>query len=67
VLTAAGATVLDEPDDGLAVTGLDQSDIAELALDKRIPVHELTPRSASLEDAYMRLTESSVEYRSVRG
>ena len=63
-LTRAGATVLDEPGGGLSVTGASTADIAEIALEQRIPVHELTPRSASLEEAYMRLTEDSVEFRS---
>jgi ABC-2 type transport system ATP-binding protein len=63
VLSAAGATVLSEPDGGLSVSGVDVAEIAELALRRQFPVHELTPRSASLEDAYLQLTESSVEYR----
>jgi ABC-2 type transport system ATP-binding protein len=66
VLTSAGATVLGEPDGGFSVTGLDAAGIADVALRSQIPVHELTPRSASLEDAYMQLTESSVEYRTAR-
>lgn len=65
VLKAAGATVLDEPAGGLSVSGIDPAEIADLALARGIPVHELTPRSASLEDAYLELTESSVEYRTV--
>ena len=64
-LVAAGATVLEEPDGGLSVTGISPARIADIALERRIPVHELTPRSASLEEAYMRLTEDSVEYRSL--
>jgi ABC-2 type transport system ATP-binding protein len=66
LLVAAGATVLGEPDGGLSVTGVDAARIADLALRNQIPVHELTPRSASLEDAYLELTESSVEYRTAR-
>ncbi|MFD1150356.1 ABC transporter ATP-binding protein [Saccharothrix hoggarensis] len=61
-LTAAGATVRAE-DGALLVAGLDAPDIADLAFRAGIPVHELTPRSASLEDAYLELTEDSVEYR----
>ena len=33
------------------------------SLDPDIVLHELTPQKASLEDAYMRLTGDSVEYR----
>ncbi|WP_158842266.1 ABC transporter ATP-binding protein [Saccharothrix deserti] len=62
VLTAAGATARSE-DGALFVQGLDAPDIADLAARHRIPIHELTPRSASLEDAYLELTEESVEYR----
>ncbi|MFD0203091.1 MULTISPECIES: ABC transporter ATP-binding protein [Saccharothrix] len=62
VLTSAGATT--RADSGaLLVHGMDAPDIADLAAHHRIPIHELTPRSASLEDAYLELTEESVEYR----
>jgi ABC-2 type transport system ATP-binding protein len=62
VLTAAGATTRSE-DGALLVQGLDAPEIADLAALNGIRVHELTPRSASLEDAYLELTEESVEYR----
>ena len=62
VLSAAGASALSE-DGALLVQGLDAPGIADLAAHNRIPIHELTPRSASLEDAYLELTEDSVEYR----
>ena len=61
-LERAGATV-SEDGDALAVQGLDAAGIADVAADRRIAVHELTPRSASLEDAYLELTEDSVEFR----
>ena len=48
---------------GLAVTGLAAPAIADLAREHAISVHELTPRHASLEEAYMELTRDSVEYR----
>jgi ABC-2 type transport system ATP-binding protein len=60
-LTAAGATV--HRDAGaLAVTGLTATRIGELAMDHRILLHELTTRTASLEQAFMELTADSVEY-----
>ncbi|GAA1290684.1 ABC transporter ATP-binding protein [Saccharothrix xinjiangensis] len=62
VLEEAGASVATE-DGALLVRGLGAADIADLAANRRLPVHELTPRSASLEDAYLRLTDDSVEYR----
>ncbi|QQQ79000.1 ATP-binding cassette domain-containing protein [Saccharothrix sp. 6-C] len=61
-LTAAGASTRSE-EGALLVQGLQAQDIADLAARRGIPIHELTPRSASLEDAYLELTEDSVEYR----
>ena len=34
-----------------------------MAREHGIALHELTPRHASLEEAYMELTHDSVEYR----
>jgi len=65
VLSAAGAAVEAEGSAGaerLAVTGLPADRIGALALDNRIVLHELTTRTASLEDAFMELTADSVEY-----
>ncbi|MDQ0845879.1 ABC transporter ATP-binding protein [Streptomyces sp. V1I6] len=61
LLTGEGATV--RVDGGvLTVTGVPAARIGELALDHRILLHEVTTRSASLEDAFMELTADSVEY-----
>ncbi|WP_326609208.1 ATP-binding cassette domain-containing protein [Streptomyces scopuliridis] len=65
VLTAAGASVEPEGSAGaekLAVTGLPADRIGALALKNRIPLNELTTRTASLEEAFMELTADSVEY-----
>ncbi|MFD9428688.1 MULTISPECIES: ABC transporter ATP-binding protein [unclassified Streptomyces] len=63
LLTSEGASVHREPADGLlTVTGLDAARIGELALRHRLPLHELTTRSSSLEEAFMELTADSVEY-----
>ncbi|GAA3462982.1 ABC transporter ATP-binding protein [Saccharothrix longispora] len=67
VLAEAGASVTADDDGALLVQGLDAPDIAGLAVHRQIPVHELTPRSASLEDAYLELTEDSVEFRTKEG
>ncbi|ATW51294.1 ABC transporter ATP-binding protein [Streptomyces xantholiticus] len=61
LLTGEGATVRTEGD-LLTVTGLTAERIGELALDHRILLHEITTRTASLEDAFMELTADSVEY-----
>jgi len=47
----------------LEVTGLAASGIGDLAALHGLAIHELTPQSASLEEAYMALTADSVEYR----
>ena len=49
----------------LEVTGLDPRQIARIALDNRVLVYELTPLSASLEEAYFDLTKDEVEYHSL--
>jgi ABC-2 type transport system ATP-binding protein len=63
LLASRGATVAPEGDGGLAVSGLDAPAIADLAAEHNIGVHELTPRHASLEEAYLDITKDSVEYR----
>jgi ABC-2 type transport system ATP-binding protein len=62
LLAAHGATVVAEGDGGLAVSGMAAPAIAGLAAGHGIPVHELTPRHASLEEAYLDITKDSVEY-----
>ncbi|KQV15665.1 MULTISPECIES: ATP-binding cassette domain-containing protein [unclassified Kitasatospora] len=65
LLTAAGAAVEPEGSAGverLAVTGLPAARIGALALEHRIALHELTTRTASLEEAFMELTADSVDY-----
>jgi len=63
LLVAQGATVRPAGDGGSAVTGMGAPAIADLAAGQRIAVHELTPRHASLEDAYLGLTSASTDYR----
>jgi ABC-2 type transport system ATP-binding protein len=50
-----------EPDE-LSVTGLAAARIGEIARDHGLVLHELTPQQASLEEAYMTMTQDSVEY-----
>jgi ABC-2 type transport system ATP-binding protein len=47
----------------LEVTGIEASGIGDLAAAHGLAIHELTPQSASLEEAYMALTADDVEYR----
>lgn len=63
-LTKAGGRVLQEPDGALRVTGLELPRISDLAHETGVRLWELSPHRASLEEAYMRMTQSSVEYTS---
>jgi ABC-2 type transport system ATP-binding protein len=65
VLAAAGAGVESMPGGALTVTGLDVAAIGDAAAARGIPLHEVTPRSASLEEAYMELTAESAEFGTV--
>jgi ABC-2 type transport system ATP-binding protein len=65
LLTVGGATVSPDEAGGLAVTGTDAPGIGELAAAHGIAVHELVPRHASLEDAYLDLTSGSADYHSI--
>jgi ABC-2 type transport system ATP-binding protein len=56
VVTSAGA-------DALEIEGLDTGAISRAASDHGIPLYELVPHSASLEEAFMKLTHDDVEYR----
>ncbi|MFI7574187.1 ABC transporter ATP-binding protein [Micromonospora sp. NPDC049497] len=64
VLTAEGVSVRREDGGLLAVTGLAADRIGDLALAHGFPLHELTTRTASLEEAFMDLTADTVEYGS---
>jgi ABC-2 type transport system ATP-binding protein len=63
LLAGQGATVKREDGGGLAITGLDAAAVADLAATHGIQLHELTPRHASLEQAYLDLTGASEQYR----
>jgi ABC-2 type transport system ATP-binding protein len=62
LLARRGAAVTARAGGGLAVTGLDAAAIGDLAREHSIALHELTPRHASLEEAFMELTRDSVDY-----
>ncbi|GAA4472168.1 ATP-binding cassette domain-containing protein [Phytohabitans houttuyneae] len=61
-LRTAGATVRRDKADELVVTDLDSAEIGRLAAVDGVPLIELTPRSQSLEEAFMALTRESVEF-----
>ena len=66
IAAEGGKAIPQEPAGGraaaLSVTGLDAPRIGEIAAANRIVLHELTPRLASLEEAFIELTAGSVEY-----
>ncbi|MDQ1128744.1 ABC transporter ATP-binding protein [Microbacterium sp. SORGH_AS_0888] len=49
--------------DTLEIAGLPAARIGDLASDHGIPLHELTPMTGSLEDAYLALTVEAIEYK----
>ncbi|MFF7733205.1 ATP-binding cassette domain-containing protein [Streptomyces sp. NPDC007984] len=63
-LTESGGHVLPEQDGGLRVTGLPLPRISDIAHDHGVRLWELSPHQASLEEAYMRMTQGAVDYRS---
>lgn len=52
---------------GLKVSGLKTDQIGKLAFDAGIPIYELAPQAASLEEAFLELTAGSEEYIGKKG
>ena len=63
LLVAPDITVTLEQADVLQVDGLTAEHIGTIAWQGAIPIFELATRQASLEEAFMKLTGDSVEYR----
>jgi ABC-2 type transport system ATP-binding protein len=63
-LASPEVSVTSEGPEMLKVSGLNVEQVGEAAARNGWVIFELTPVQASLEDAYMRLTDSAVEYRS---
>lgn len=64
-LAAPDVTVTTVAPDELEVTGLEAAAIAAVARDRDVLLHELATRTASLEEAYLSLTDSALEYAAV--
>ena len=66
IAAEGGKAIPQDPAEGraaaLSVTGLDAPRIGEIAAANRMVLHELTPRLASLEEAFLELTAGSFEY-----
>jgi ABC-2 type transport system ATP-binding protein len=60
--SAAGATVRDDAGGALVLLGLTATQVGDLAFENGIRLHELAAAHASLEQAFMELTASSVEF-----
>ncbi len=62
-LDEAGALVEMASDGAVGVRGWSAADIGDLAARLGVVLHELSPQTASLEEAFMELTRDSVEFR----
>jgi len=67
VLAGPEVTVRTLGTDLIEVQGVEAEEIGTAALEQRIVLHELAPRQASLEDAFMELTGESIEFRAGDG
>ena len=65
-LVAAGGKIQTggngEDDGAIVVTGLEAAAIGDIAFQAGVPVHELSPVEASLEEVFMELTRDDVEF-----
>jgi ABC-2 type transport system ATP-binding protein len=64
LLLGPDITVTSDQSDVLQVQGLTAEQIGTAAWQARLPVFELTAQHASLEEAFMQLTDDSVDFRS---
>ena len=63
LLRADGVTVRGLSDEVLEVEGLSSDAIGDMAAAAHVTLHELATQPASLEEAYMALTDESVDFR----
>jgi ABC-2 type transport system ATP-binding protein len=63
LLRAHGAGVAPAGPGALAITGLAPEQISSWASAQAIPLHELTARRPSMEQAYLALSEAALQYR----
>jgi ABC-2 type transport system ATP-binding protein len=61
-LDSCGADTALEDDGSLAVRGIDQAAIGDIAARQGLVLHELAPQMASLEEVFMELTSKELEY-----
>ncbi len=63
LLAGAGIDVERTADGALEVSGVTSEVVGDLAAQHGVALHELSTRQASLEEAYLRLTDDAVQYR----
>jgi ABC-2 type transport system ATP-binding protein len=66
-LESAGASVQARADGAMMVQGLEAPAIGKLAAEGGTVLYELTPQEVSLEEAFMELTQDSVEFHAAGG
>ena len=63
LLAAEGIRVDDGPDGVIEAVGTTLETVGSLASKNQVTVYEISPRTASLEEAFMQLTADSVDFR----
>jgi ABC-2 type transport system ATP-binding protein len=67
LLTRDGVGITASDADRLVVTGLSSAAIGRIAADAAVPLVELIPQQASLEEAFMEITRDAVEFNTIVG
>jgi ABC-2 type transport system ATP-binding protein len=62
LLTGPDVGLIESGPELLEVSGLSAPQIGDLAAAHGIAIHELTPQRASLEEAFMKLTNDAIEF-----
>ncbi|WP_419996275.1 ABC transporter ATP-binding protein [Streptomyces boninensis] len=63
LLARSGIPAATGPDGTIEAATPSAEDVGRIAAAGRLPVYEITPRTASLEEAFMQLTEDKVQHR----
>ncbi|WP_394255790.1 ABC transporter ATP-binding protein [Pseudoclavibacter helvolus] len=66
ILSGSAASVSLQPDAALEIVGFPAEQVAVVAADAGIVLHEVATRTGTLEEAYLALTAEQVEYRSAQ-
>ena len=66
-LAGPDISISKKADGALEIRGVNAEQIGRVAFERRLPVFELSPQQASLEEAFMELTHDAVDYRGKAG